>query len=128
MMTQVNFDSIGGGGNKVILVGVSHASNANAITTGKEDFPSDQYVIGDGLGSGMTISDSHTATNYGGTFDFTLALTSSVSVRLYSDTYMGHNYFSADVIKGGVTIQSSQQIPTPVRIDNAYTVTFGVAV
>lgn len=118
----VDYGEVSGGGSSVYLVTVKHTANDTSITTGQDEL-SGEYVVDSGMST--TLTDSHSATSYGGVFDFTLTLSSSVSVRLHSTTYQ-NKYFLVDVIKGGTTVQSDHQVATPQTLDYAYELSFGV--
>ena len=120
----MNYEDVGGGG-KVFLVTVNHPeANGTTIKTGQSELTGESLIYS---GMTQTCPDSHTASSLGGVFDFTLTITSSISVRLHSSAYT-NKYILADFIVNGTTVESDIQIDTFKSLDFVYTVSFGVLV
>lgn len=123
-LITVDYGTVGGG-SKVFLVTVNHPeANGTTIKTGQSELTGESLIYS---GMTQTCSDNHTASNLGGVFDFTLTITSSISVRLHSSAYT-NQYILADLIVNGTTVESNIQIDTLKRLDYVYTVSFGVLV
>ena len=118
----VKMETQAAGGVDGIIVGIQHKSTdalyvfSTLTATKEKDGPIAHYKWGN-------TEESHNATNYGHIFDFTIAVTSNVSLRIYSNS-SSIPYILVDVIKNGTTVESGIQIDTISNKSYMYQVYF----
>lgn len=126
-LIEMDFMNSGSGGNAYHINIAHKTQNATTIYYSVSEISSEDvysYV--------EPTTDYFTASDYGGIFDKTIQLSSSLSVRLHSSGY-NNAYFLADIIKNGTTVSADNQVALPYlasssrRLDLIYGFNFVVS-
>ena len=103
---------VGSGGSvEAYVIKVAHPNvNEAKVYTGVADLVDNLGGIAyPDFNSSIEATDEHATGSYGGSYDFTITVSSNISVRIYAGAY-GSVYFSFDLIKNGVTVVSDARI------------------
>lgn len=114
MFTEMLATGSGGGG--VRAVTLRHQRDALTIYSGVNDLTTTEMSQLEGA-----TPDTHSASNSGGSFDFTVTVDASTSVRFHSpSTSYSDTYLYADLIKNGTTVSSNNVINVPDALYSGY--------